>query len=150
YFMMFNASMSVLDGANVSAATFQSFVFPEIEPDGFTRFHAANPSDAEANLVFQLIGSEGNVRATVARKINANGAEAELLSELFPGITPSVGDYVRVASDRGVVPFELLGKSGRYIAGLNGQDADAGAVALYSPQFALGGGWRSALSIVNL
>jgi hypothetical protein len=43
-----------------------------------------------------------------------------------------------------------MGDALRYVAALNGQDATAGATTLYCPQYAVGGPWRSALSVVNL
>ena len=50
-----------------------------------------------------------------------------------------------------MVPFELSGKSGQFVHGLNGQDATAGATTLYSPQYVVGGNaYRSTLSVINL
>ena len=48
------------------------------------------------------------------------------------------------------IDLEYLGKSEQYGEGLNGQDGNGGATILYSPQYATGGGYRTALSIVNL
>ena len=69
---------------------------------------------------------------------------------LFPGVVAGGSDYIRGTSNSGVVPFELLGKTGRYIQCLNGQDASRGSSKLYAPQYVIGGSWRSAISIVNL
>jgi hypothetical protein len=55
-----------------------------------------------------------------------------------------------VQSAKGVIPFQLMGKTARYLEGLNGQDLTGGSAVLYSPQYAAGGAWRSAMSIVNL
>jgi hypothetical protein len=44
----------------------------------------------------------------------------------------------------------MLGKPAQYLEGLNGQDATGGSTRLYSPQYVVGGGWRSTLSVVNL
>ena len=48
------------------------------------------------------------------------------------------------------MPFEYLGRTALYVAGLNGQNANAGATTLYCPQYVTGGGFRSTLSVVNL
>jgi hypothetical protein len=72
------------------------------------------------------------------------------LTDLFPGITPEGSDYIRLTSTKGVVPYEYLGKTGQYGEGLNGQDRNAGATVLFSPQYAVGGGYWTALSVVNL
>jgi hypothetical protein len=150
FFLMFNSSLSVLDGADVSSKSLTSFILPEIEDQGFTQIHVANLNSSSANVTFDLMTSSGVLRSRFVRTINRSGAVAESFTDLFPGITPVATDYILVSADRGVVPFEYLGKTGQYVEGLNGQDATAGATTLYSPQYATGPGWRSTLSIVNL
>jgi hypothetical protein len=140
-----------MDGANVSSTTLTSFVFPEIEDRGFTQFHVANPDSVAADVRFELFQSDGKPRSEgVLRKVNPNGTVAESFSDLFPGVTPDAYDYIRATSTRGVVPFEYLGKTDQYVEGLNGQDANTGATTLYSPQYVVGGGYQTMLSLVNL
>ncbi|NWG14674.1 MAG: putative Ig domain-containing protein, partial [Acidobacteria bacterium] len=151
FFLTFNDTLSIMDGADVSPSTLTSFVLPEIDDQGFTQVRVANPDAATADVTFELCKSDGTPRAdAVTRKINPNGTVAESLNELFPGIAPDASDYLRASSTRGVVAFECLGKKGQYVEGLNGQDANTGATTLYSPQYAAGGGYRTTLSIVNL
>ncbi len=151
FFLTFNDSLTTMDGASVSSATTTSFVLPEIEDQGFTQIRVANPDASEAEVTFELRGSDGKVRAeSVARKVNASGTVAETLSELFPGVTPDGSDYVWASANRGVVAFEFLGKTGEYVEALNGQDANMGSTTLYSPQYVVGGGYRTTLSVVNL
>ena len=151
FFLMFNDSLTVLDGADVSSATMTSFVLPEVEDLGFTQVHAANPSSSAANLTIELLRSDGTARvAAVARAAPGNGSLAETFTQLFPGVTPTASDYLRVTSDRAVAAFEFLGKSGEYAEGLNAQNAAQGATVLYSPQYVIGGAFRTTLSIVNL
>ena len=153
FFLVFDNNLSTLDGADVSSNTVTSFIFPEIEAgQGFNQFHIANPNSTGATLTFELFGSDGQPRtASVTRTINANGAVAEYMSDLFPGIAVSSSDYLRVTSTRGVVPFAYLGREGRDSEGLNGQDVNKGASVLYSPQYAVGGSdWGTTLSVVNL
>jgi hypothetical protein len=152
FFLMFNAGLNFLDGADVSSGTLTSFVLPEIEDQGFSQIHVANPDPSAATVTFELLRSDGTARApAVSRTIAPNGAMAEPFTELFPGVAAAGSDYIRVASTRGVVPFEYLGKAGSYAAGLNGQDTAAGSATLYSPQYAVGGGvYRTSLSIVNV
>ncbi len=146
--LIFDSNLSTLDGANVSFTPLTSFVFPEIEDQGFTNIHVTNPHDVPVTLNFELMQPGGSARATASRTLNPYGAMAEGLAELFPSTTLSAADYLKVSSALGVVPFQLFGKSGKYLEGLNGQAA--GATNLYSPQYVVGGPWRSALSIVNL
>jgi hypothetical protein len=151
FFLSFNGSLSVLDGADASSTVSTSFIFPEIEDQGFTQLHVANPNAQPASITFDLLRSDGSSRTSVVRTINGNGAVAEFFTGLFPGTAPNGSDYIRVTSDRGVVPYEHLGKSVQYVEGLRGQDATGGDTILYSPQYVVGGQvYRTTLSVVNL
>ncbi len=151
FFLIFDSRMSVLDGANISSHPMTSFVLPEIEDRGFTRVDIANPSADPAELKFQLVRADGTTAASMTRTVPGSGAVvADLWTDLFPDSTPASSDYVRVSAPTGMLAFELLGKASRYVQGLNGQDSTAGSAILYSPQYAVGGPWRSALSVVNL
>ena len=136
----------------MSAAAPASFVLPEIEDLGFTRIHMVNPNPDPATVTLELLRSDGTPRvAPVTRTINANGVVAEPFTALFPGIVPDATDYIRGSSNRGVVPFEYLGRELRYVEGLNGQDVAAGATTVYSAQYVVGGpDWQSMLSVINL
>jgi|GEM_PF-2178340 len=151
FFLMFNETLSILDGTDVSSRTAVSYVLPEIEAGGFTQVHAVNPDVQPAEVLFELVGADGVVRASATRTVVPSAAAVERLTELFPGISAEGSFYVRVVSNRGIVLFEYLGKAEKYVEGLNGQDAEGGATVLYSPQYAVGGGdWWTALSVVNL
>ena len=151
FFLMFNETLSILDGTDVSSRTAGSYVLPEIEAVGFTQVHAVNPDVQPAEVLFKLLDANGVVRAGAKRTVVPSAAAVERPAQLFPAVTAASGDYVRAVSNRGVVLFEYLGKSGQYVEGLNGQDAEGGATVLYSPQYAVGGGdWWTALSVVNL
>ncbi len=152
FFLNFNDRLSFLDGADVSSANLKSFILPEIEDQGFTQIHVANPDPAPATLTFELYKFDGTLRTpAVEREVKANGSMAEFFTDLFRGVTREGSDYIRATSNRGVVPFEYLGKTAQYVYGLNGQDATGGGKILYSPQYVVGGrDYRSTLSIVNL
>ncbi len=165
FFLSFNDTLGVLDGADVSTNTLSSFVFPEIMATGtqsetsgtdaiadpFTQIHAANPNSDAATVTFELYSSDGMLREAVARRIEANGVLVVSLSDLFEDATPTSSDYILATSDQPVVPFELLGKTGVFVHGLNGQDGTGSDIVLYSPQYVVGGEtWRSTLSVVNL
>jgi hypothetical protein len=136
FFLMFDGSLNVLDGANVSTKALTTFVLPEIEGQGFTRLNLANPDVQPATVRIDLIRQDGSPRGSV--------------TNLFPENPPQATDYVRVTSDVGILPFQMLGKTSQYVEGLNGQDVAAGSTVLYSPQFVVGGPWRSTVSLINL
>ena len=146
----FNASLSMIDGAPISPDTMTQFVFTEIEDQGFTELHVANPNISPANVTFQLVQSNGMLRCTAVRTVNPLGSVAESMPSLFPDVAPNATDYIRVVSDANVVPFQLLGEVSQDIEGLNGLDVGTGATMLYCPQYAVGGAYRSTLSITNL
>ena len=152
-FLALDPAVTLLDGADVSSRTLTSFVFPEIETseDGFTQLHIVNPQASPNQTTLELVSADGHVRARADRAIAANGWVAELVAELFPGITPQSSDYIRPTATLGVVAFEFLGRNGRFVQGLNGQDTASGATTLYSPQYVVGVPiLSSTLSVVNL
>jgi hypothetical protein len=148
--LSFDGGLSVLDGADLPSSGLTAFVLPEIQEIGFTRIHVANPNTQTATVTFELVGSDGSLRATAAtREIPGHGVFTVAIDELFP--VAVAGDYIRASSTLPVVPGELLGESGKYMAALKGQDSAGGASTLYAPQYVAGGPtWRSTLSIVNL
>ncbi len=151
FFMMFNACLTELDGANVTSNPLTSFIYPEIDAQGFTKVSIANPNPDPATVTLDLIRSDGTVQSSVTRNIPANGSlAADLFADIFPGSNPTGDGYVRVASNQGVLPFELVGKSTQYLGSLNGQDAAQGASTLYCPQFVFGETWETTISVVNL
>ncbi|HEY3132394.1 MAG TPA: SBBP repeat-containing protein [Acidobacteriota bacterium] len=150
FFEVFNNRLSVLDGADVSSNTAASFIFPEIEDQGFTQFHVVNANNSPAIVTFELTKADGTLRLpALRRQIAASGTLAEFYHELLPGIRPFSSDYVRVTSNQPAVAFEYLGRTGQDFRALNGQAG--GGKTLYCPQYVVGGGqYLSTLSIVNL
>jgi hypothetical protein len=152
FFLSLDPDLKTMDGADVSLKALSLFVFPEIEgAEGFTQINIANPDATETGVTFELHGSDGKIRgAAVDRKIKPNGHFTQTLEKLFTDMKAEPSDYVRVSTTHGVVPFEYLGRKGKYVEGLNGQDGITGSTILYSPQYALGGGYMTLVSIVNL
>jgi hypothetical protein len=147
---MFDASQTIPAGTSISTTLSRQFVFTEIPGQGDTRLQIANPNSRPANVTFQLVESNGMPLAIAARTIDPLGAMSEAMASLFPGITPEACNYVQAVSDVGVVPLEMLEETSQDDAGLNGIDVASGATTLYAPQYAVGGPYRSTLSIANL
>jgi hypothetical protein len=151
FFLVYNSTLAVLDGADVSAAKTDTFIFPEVEPNGFTQIHVANPNTAAASVTFDLKTSDGSTKRTAARTLQPYGSVSERLSDMFSGEALDGTEYVSVRGNGGLVPFEYLGRIPYRVQGLNGQGAMAGATTLYSPQYAVGGStWATSISVVNL
>ncbi len=151
FFLLFNAVVTELDGADISPEALSSFIYTEIEDQGFTEITIANPNGSATNLTFHLMKADGGERASTSRSMPGFGSiTADLFADLFPGYTPDGHEYVLVTSNGTVLPFELLGKHSQFIDGLNGIDTTGGASTLYCPQYAVGGRWHTSLSVVNL
>jgi hypothetical protein len=151
FFLMFNGTVSILDGSDVAFMTAARQVLPEIEQGGFTQVHIVNPDIQPAEVLIELYGADGTLRAVASRTVPSTAVAVERMSDLFPGVVLSRTDYVWVVSNGNVLLFEYMGRANRYVRALNAQNADTGASVLYSPQYAVGGGmWSTAISIVNL
>jgi hypothetical protein len=123
----------------------------EVRNPGFTKLSLINPNPEAVVATIELVGSNGSILGSSDRTVPAKGTLVGALSpDVFPSLDPSPSDYVRVRSNPGIIASQLTGKAGAYIEFLQGQDTAAGATSLYSPQYAVGGEWRSTISLVNL
>jgi len=151
FYLIFDSGLSLMDGGNFADSPLTDFAFTEIQTDGYNKINIINNNFEPANVMIDLMRTNGTVRSSQSRVINAYGAlTADLFSDLFVGITPNATDYVRVHSNKGVQPFQVMRQKSGDIATFSGIDLTAGAKTLYSPQYAIGGPWRTALSIINL
>jgi hypothetical protein len=152
FFMMFNELYTYMDGANASLEGMQEFVLPEVADRGVTEIQIANPNGDGANVTFELRKGNGQQRGSaVLRQLIGRGTMGVELKDLFSGVAAEGGDYVRVVSDRKVVPLEYMGEKPKYVYALSGQAVSEGSTTLYGPQYAVGGGqYRTTLSVVNL
>lgn len=153
FFLTYDNSVAVMDGADVGSEVMTTIIFPEIEGEGTTRLQVVNPGSTAATLQLELRKGDGTLRSltVVEKTVNPGGVLTEEVGKLFADAKPESTDYVRVTSNRGVAGFEYLGKQWKYGAGVNGQDGMKGAATLYCPQYVVGGAaYRSMLSVVNL
>ncbi len=151
FFLAFNGSLDVQDGADASVRTMTDFILPEVEAaPGFTQVFLANPGASPATIGIELVNADGSGAATATRLLGGSGVLAESVTSLFPSASITGDQYLRVTSNQGLVPFEFMGRNGQYVQGLNGQDLSGGASTVYSPQYVIGGDWWTALSVVNL
>ncbi len=150
FFLTFNGDMTALDGANMDAESLTSCVLPEIEDRGYTKLDLANPNSEPVSARIDLVKADGTVRGTATGNIASNGALVVNLADLFDGLKPAITDYIRVQAAKGIQAFALLRNSPADVEVLSAQDAAGGSSVLYSPQYAVGGPWRSTISVINL
>jgi hypothetical protein len=151
FFMTFDGNLTMLDGANASTEPEKSTIIPEVGESGFNRIYLANPASASVSVTLNLMKSDGTVRAGTTRQIDSSGVlAADLYTDVFPQAVAVPSDYLWITATGGVVPYGLLAQAGKDIRILSGQNAAVGAAQLYSPQYVVGGPWRSTISVVNL
>jgi hypothetical protein len=146
-----NGAKTSLESAGASSERSTAFIFPEVEGKS-GQIQVANPAELPVEVTLELMGANGAVRATSAKKIVAGtGVLSASVSDLFPGVAALSTDYIRGVATSGVVSLEYLGSGSADARALNGQNGDAGATMLYASQFVTGSpDWESTLSIVNL
>ncbi len=150
-FMIFDSDLNYMDGANIANDTLADLIFTEIQPNGHNRLNIANKNVEDVSVTLKLMGADGAVCSSESRVIAKNGAlTADLFNDLFAGFEAKAADYVRVSADKGVQSFQVLQHAKGDISMLAGQDAAAGNTVLYSPQYVIGGRYRTGLSVVNL
>ncbi len=151
FFMTFDNELTYLDGADIPSTLPGTFVLPEISGQDFTEIQLTNPNSAAASVRLDLMKSDGSLQATSQQTIEAGGTvSADVFADLFPGVAADPGSYLRVSASQGLLGYETTGRDSKDLTILAGQDAGGGASRLYSPQYAIGGPWRSTLSVVNL
>jgi hypothetical protein len=151
FFLILDSTQRLMDGANLAHTKMTDFVFTEIQADGYNKISVINDNSEDADVTLNLIKADGTLRASKSRVISSNGAlTADLFSDLFTGANPDAGDYVRVHSSKGLKSFQVMRQKSGDIAALSGQDAAAGGTTVYSPQYVVGGNYRTSLSIINL
>jgi hypothetical protein len=151
FFLIFDSNLNTLDGGNTDLTPLTSSVLAEVEDQGYCRVSVINPRAESVTVNIDLVAANPANSGTVSRVLQPQAALlADLAKDLFPANSPSAGDYVRVRSNPGVIVSELLGKTGKYLEYLPGQDSGGGGSLLYSPQYAVGDYWRTSISVVNL
>ena len=151
FFLIFDSGLNLMDGANFADTKLKDFIFPEIQTDGYNKISIINNNSEKADVTIELMNGNGTVRSSVEHMIKKNGAlTADLFDDLFVDIEPNAGNYVRVSSTIGVQSLLVMRQKSGDISTLVGQDITTGDTTLYSPQYAIGGPWRTTLSVINL
>ncbi|MBN1567590.1 MAG: hypothetical protein JXA73_07065 [Acidobacteria bacterium] len=151
FFLLFDSKLSYMDGTSLGNAPLSDFIFTDIEPNGSTRINIINENSEEAEVIFELMTGDGSLRSYESRMITGRGALiADLYEDLFEGVEPEPGDYVRMNSTKRVHSFALLEQEEGDVSLLAGQDMSEGGTTLYSPQYVVGGDMHTTLSIINL
>jgi hypothetical protein len=151
FYAIFDGDLTLMDGTTLMPVSSRSFLLPEVEGGAYTKLNIINSNTQPVDLTIEYVMADGQILKSTSRNIAANGVlVADLFGDLFLGVVPDHGAYIRVSASNGVQGFELLRKGSGDFAALPAQDYASGATKLYSPQYVMGSGFLSTLSIINL
>lgn len=148
FFLTFDPALTTMDGVPFSSRPVKDVVIPELQN---ADIFLVNPSNsAAADVTLRLIGNEGaELTSATNLRIPPNGRYVSRARDLAPGVSIT-NSYLRVTSSEGLVITEQFGAIGQFTNVLNGLVADTGSRNPYSPQYVAGGGYKSALTLINL
>jgi hypothetical protein len=155
FFEILNNKLTILSGAEFAFPPSalgppRTTVFPAIQAGG-TRIHLVNANSDSASVILQLLDVTGAQIGWAMETIAAKSAlVADAFSDLFPGAIISGSEYIRVTAPSAVLPYEYIRGPSDSLQVLGAQDVTNGSTTLYAPQYAVGGDWRTTLSVVNL
>ncbi|MBN2431987.1 MAG: hypothetical protein JXQ27_10945, partial [Acidobacteria bacterium] len=157
-----DAAGLALDGTLALEDVARQLVFPalRVEDDNVTRLTVVNPFEQETMVWFQLLDNLGYFRtASIWHTLPAKGQLRQDVANLFPDIALTDEMYVIAAATQPVAGVASFTNS-ESVAALPAvrlaavmpfeqPELAAGAVELVSAQFALGGGFRTWVQLVN-
>ncbi len=151
FFLAFDPDVNTIDGTDVNDSVSTPLVFTEADT---TEISIINPTELPANNVvlhyINNLGQEQESYAPVTVSIPAKGRYQGIVSQIFPYVIPR-GGYVKAVSTTnlagvGISTTPYFNKWAlRAIDGLKG-----GATRLFCPQFVVGNGYQSSMTLVNL
>ena len=149
FFLRFDYPLTYMDGAGLTRRPSPNLVFPEIQE---AEMILLNPDPFRpASITIRHIHDNGLLAGRVQDlRLPANGRLRGGLKELVPESTQAQGGYLYVNSDLPLVGMEQFGFPGKFLSVLNALDAETGSRQIYSPQFVVGGGYKSKLTLINL
>jgi photosystem II stability/assembly factor-like uncharacterized protein len=140
FFLNFDSALEMMDGAPFMNRPVNDFVLPELRNADIS---IVNPGNTPIDVTLKVIGDAGAELASPSTvQISPNGRYSTRMD------TPDA--YLRVSSSQAFVASEQFGTPGRSTNFVDGLIADLGARFLYSPQYVVGAGYKSKLTLVNL
>ena len=132
FFLQFDPGLTTMAGANVSNRLGHDFILPAIQD---SELSIANPGALPVDVAIRWFNNAGgDIAIPAAVRIPANGRIARPVGNPVEG-------YVRLSSDQPFYPA---------IRFSNALYGDGGSRLLYAPQYVVGGGYQSTVTIINL
>ena len=140
FFLSFDPVLNTMDGGPFMNRPVNDFVLPDLRN---AEVSLVNPGSSAIEVTLKVIGDAGaELASPTVVQIPANGRYVARMD------TPD--SYLRATSSQMFVASEQFGTAGRSTNFLDGLIADTGARFLYSPQYVVGGGYTSKLTLINL
>ncbi|RPI28783.1 MAG: hypothetical protein EHM61_03945 [Acidobacteria bacterium] len=150
FFSLLTPNLSVFDTASANDLPSSVRLFSELGAPRRGELWLANPNDSEAKVRLELRDQDGTVKSLLTRRIiPSGGLLAERFHEIFDSQI-SAGDSVWVMSDQPLAGLECLTDGEDYAAVVGGLDSESAAGVLFAPQYAIGPGISTNLTIVNV
>jgi hypothetical protein len=150
FFLAFDPAVNTIDGTDVNDRTSSPLIFTEAET---TEISIINPNELPANNVvlhyLNNLGQEQESFAPVSVSIPAKGRYQGMVTSIFPYAVSKEG-YIKVISTTKLAGVGISTTPNYNKWALRAADGLAGAKKLFCPQFIIGGGYRSSITLVNL
>ncbi len=149
-FLAFDARLSFLGGATGAPVPLNDFLLSGVVPSSSWKIYLANPRATPGTVVIRAFSAGGDARAVSSRSLGPHEMLVTTVAGLFPGLDFRPDDYLRASASQGAAALEFLEKPAQPPQAAGAQDATAGGTVLYAPQYVMGGGYTSVLSVTNL
>jgi hypothetical protein len=150
FFLFLNSTVTFMDGADLPPAS-SKFLFQQIRVGGgvTTELDIINPATTSATIQVALTGA-GSAKITRSFTLVAKGVTRLDVASYFGVTDVSAGAYVEVSSSgASVAGVEFVKGVTGELLGLNGRPTSEQLDALWFPQLAVLGGYKTELGVIN-
>ncbi len=143
-------NLSSLDGTSFDRLGTNDFVFPELTNDGSTLLQIANPNMRTVRATLCLRTADGPLRAPpLSFELPPQGMLSGGLADIFGDIPLEDSDFVEGSATHHVLPLLLIQPDNGDAAVVPALNREEGPKTLYAPQFAVGPGITTEISLIN-
>jgi len=116
FFIVFDTSLTSINGTILSKQTSKSLIFPETVPEAVVRVMLRNPNDTSAVVSFDLVSTQGWNLSSVSRTVGPRSSWLRRSWTCSPGFSAERYSYLRIASNQPLYGYELVESSSQWIS----------------------------------
>lgn len=146
FFLVFNPDLTTLYGASMSDLLMANFILPEARD---AEVSLVNPGNQPAIVNIQLIDDRGLQAGSGSLSIPPHGRWEQPTLAFLASDRIREGGYLQVSSTAPLSALEVFGGNGLPRSSLAFLEL-TGSPSLVAPQYVVGGGWSTAVTVVNL